>query len=560
MGKRLVSPLWLPFMLALVISSDQAFIHDLVIPATGLSDALRAVPYSAALTAIGGRPPYLWRILDGKLPTGLELNAASGQILGTPNEGGVFSVTIEASEGEKPKSRRGTRPISLTVEEKESIRSGMGPLRVSNVNPRYFQDADGNVIYLTGSHTWTDFQDIIPDPAGKSIADLGGFSGYLDFLQQHNHNFTRLWLVEHAWDSNDGSRYSPMPYPRTGPGMALDGQPKFRLDRFNQAYFDRLRQRVAEAQSRGIYVGVMLFDDWSTESPGAWKGHPFNKDNNINGIDGDANGDGLGIEYHTMAVPGIVTLEEAYVRKVIDTINDLDNVIYEIANETDASAAWQAYFIDFVRNYEAGKPKQHPVGTTAGDDAKTDVTNQWLMESASDWVAPRNENQDYLAVDGGPPAANGRKVILSDTDHLPHSSQDLSNWVWKSFMRGLNPIFMDSLDLGSPDREAARRALGQTLTYANRIDLAHMSPRGDLVSSGYCLANPGREYLIYLPQGPNVIVNLTSSSQMFSLEWFKPMTGERASAAAIKGGGSVSLRAPFPGKVVLYLFAHQDLR
>ena len=50
-----------------------------------------------------------------------------------------------------------------------------------------------------------------------------------------------------------------MPFARTGPGQAFDGKPKFDVTQFNQAYFDRLRQRVEAAQERGCYVAVMLF-------------------------------------------------------------------------------------------------------------------------------------------------------------------------------------------------------------------------------------------------------------------------------------------------------------
>ena len=50
-----------------------------------------------------------------------------------------------------------------------------------------------------------------------------------------------------------------------------------------------------------------------------------------------------------------------------------------------------------------------------------------------------------------------------------------------------------------PEFEFCRRAMGHTLAYANRMNLAAMTPRDDLASSGYCLANPGEEYLIYLP-------------------------------------------------------------
>ncbi len=41
-----------------------------------------------------------------------------------------------------------------------------------------------------------------------------------------------------------------------------------------------------------------------------------------------------------------------------------------------------------------------------------------------------------------PPSADGKKVVLPDTDHLWGHGGNYK-WVWKCFLRGLNPIFMD---------------------------------------------------------------------------------------------------------------------
>jgi len=85
--------------------------------------------------------------------------------------------------------------------------------------------------------------------------------------------------------------------------------------------------------------------------------------------------------------------------------------------------------------------------------------------------------------------------VLSDTDHLWGIGGDVA-WVWKSFLRGLNPIFMDPykgeiLSGGSKDRwEPVRVALGQTRRFAERISLAAVTPQPDLASTGYCLAQP----------------------------------------------------------------------
>ena len=104
-----------------------------------------------------------------------------------------------------------------------------------------------------------------------------------------------------------------------------------------------MRQRIIEAGERGIYVSIMLFNGFSVDKPSPnnnpWNGHPFNVNNNINGIDGDPNQTGKGTEVQTLLIPSVIAVEEAYVRKIVDTVNDLDNVLYEICNESDTNSA-----------------------------------------------------------------------------------------------------------------------------------------------------------------------------------------------------------------------------
>jgi hypothetical protein len=81
-----------------------------------------------------------------------------------------------------------------------------------------------------------------------------------------------------------------------GHAVALErqwmGKPRFDLNQFNERYFSRLRERAIAARERGIYVSLMLFGGYVEISE--WAGNPFNSQNNINGIDGDLNGDGKG--------------------------------------------------------------------------------------------------------------------------------------------------------------------------------------------------------------------------------------------------------------------------
>lgn len=447
-----------------------------------------------------------------------------------------------------------------------AAQAASGPLRRHATNPRYFADATGKVVYLTGSHHWENLQDVgdsTPLPAFD-------YSGFLDVLVALNHNFFRLWRWEQtrwgAWNGIDTLRFGPHPYPRTGPGTALDGDPRFDVTQFNQAYFDRMRQRVQQAGARGIYVSVMLFDGWSVESKGLWglnpwRGHPFHPSNNINGINGDPNNDGEGSETHALGVAAVTALQEAYVRKVVDTVNDLDNVLYEISNESGAqSALWQYHMIQYVKAYQASKPKQHPVGMTAqwpwpnNDPA---AANTALNNSPADWISPTGEPFNR-------PVASGAKVIVADTDHLCGICGDRT-FVWRSFTNGENPLFMDVWscdawwypnDCARPEWPSLRANLGHTRRYATRVNLAGMVPRPDLTSTFNMLAraaSSGAEYLAYLPSGGTATVNLSATKVQLAVEWFNPATGQAQDGGTVAGGATRSFTAPFSGDAVLYI-------
>ncbi len=440
-----------------------------------------------------------------------------------------------------------------------------GPLRVHPTNPRYFADALGKAVYLTGSHTWNSLIDIGPGDPPPAF----DYTAYLDFLRKHHHNFFRLWmeeemqwLIEQKGKTRVRNGMTPLPWARTGPGIAQDGKPKFDLSRFDIAFSDRLRSRVQEAGRRGIYVSVMLFEGWvqQHDKGGNWKDHPFHPDNNINGINGDADGDGLGTDVHTLADPAVTRLQEGFVRHVIDTVGDLDNVLYEIANECGTySTEWQYHFIRFIKEYEATKPKQHPVGMTFqwSPNAKLRGNNQTLLDSPADWISPNQEAGEWN-YKTNPPPADGRKVIVPDTDHLGGIWGNVA-WVWKSFTRGHNPIFMDPYDGsvlgegGTPAWAAVLSSMGVASQLAQRMDLAAMTPRNDLSSTQYCLADPGREYVVYLPEGGKATVDLSAAKGRIAVEWFTPQNGEKHSGVAVAGGGKRSFQAPFNGDAVLHL-------
>ena len=437
-------------------------------------------------------------------------------------------------------------------------------LHVSIENPRYFADPTGKIIFLTGSHTWGNLQDYryasLPSPPPMD------FGSYPDFLKRHNHNFFRLWAWESSMNPNarqGTTYYDPLPFARSGPGVALDGKPRFDLMNFNPIYFDRMRTRVIAARDNGIYASIMLFNGFSVEGKGnlggdPWQGHPFNPRNNINRIDG-----GSGLATHTLSNAAVIAHQESYVQKVIDTVNDLDNVLFEISNEDNGSAAdtaWQFHMIRFIHTCEATKPKQHPVGMT---QQYPEGDRDALLRSPSNWISSNVKV----------PRGDGRKVILNDTDHsyfwtgLKKDRLAAQRaWVWENFTRGNQCLFMDPyLDPshdrgrnnpadGKPDPywDTIRDAMGHTRAYAQRINLTLALPHDELASTSYCLANPGTEYLVYQPAaGEPFTLQLKTGSYRY--EWFDPVKGVAAGTGRIHASGETKFKPPFNGDSVLYL-------
>lgn len=463
-----------------------------------------------------------------------------------------------------------------------------GVLKHLPSNPRYFTDNSGKAIFLTGSHTWENFQDM----SSKEGRPKFNWTEYLDMMVSHNHNFMRFWIWEHparqAW-TRTLINIEPMPYKRAGKEMANDGKPKFDLDQWNELYFERMREKVIDAGKRGIYVSVMLFQGWSQnklaiKEADPFLSHPFNKTNNINGIDViNTHSDEAGKPtLHSLGNKAALARQESYVRKVIETVNDLDNVLYEIINE-GGSTEWCYYMVNYIRSFEKKMPKQHMIGL--GSRVSPPMLNKELWDSPADYVSPTWEPAGWSLpgsshVDNygnNPPANNHDKVCIIDTDHLWGIGGHYV-WAWKSFLRGLNPIFMDPWyssggyidpvevsyafvtggiskdERDYPDYPPLRASMGYIHSYAKRMDLKNLTPRGDLSTTNYCLANPGQEYLVYFPESNKATLDLSDVKGEVEVEWFIPSVNKVVKGVSpLKGGYFVIVEPPSSSDAVLYL-------
>jgi hypothetical protein len=108
-------------------------------------------------------------------------------------------------------------------------------------------------------------------------------------------------------------------------------------------------------------------------------------------------------------------------------------------------------------------------------------------------------------------------------DHVSSGNSDFG-FVWSAFTRGYHFNLYDK-PFESPQSEGTswrrvRRNVSQTLIHAQRMDLANVVPRGDLSSTGFCLAEPGVQYVVYQPDDEPFEVSGLKAGERYHFEWY----------------------------------------
>jgi hypothetical protein len=96
--------------------------------------------------------------------------------------------------------------------------------------------------------------------------------------------------------------------------------------------------------------------------------------------------------------------------------------------------------------------------------------------------------------------------------------------------------------------------MGQVRKFSERVNLAQMVPVENTTETHYCLANAGREYLVFQPGTKGEFtLNLSDATGTFAVEWLNVSTGQSVEGKPVKSEGVRTFQTPFGGPGVLYL-------
>ncbi len=191
------------------------------------------------------------------------------------------------------------------------------------------------------------------------------YGRYFDELQKNKLNLTRTFSGMYRETASafgiTQNTLAPLPeryicpWARSDtPGYA-DGGNKFDLSQWDQAYFDRLRDLLTQAQRRGIVVEMNLFCPMYDDA--LWNVCPLHPANNVNGTPACPREEVFALKHQALT-----DIQLALTRQIVQQLRDFDNLYYEVCNEPyfgGVTMEWQHRIVDEIVAVEKDFPQRH---------------------------------------------------------------------------------------------------------------------------------------------------------------------------------------------------------
>ncbi|MGC8842723.1 MAG: putative collagen-binding domain-containing protein [bacterium] len=400
----------------------------------------------------------------------------------------------------------------------------MGRLRALNLtlaisllpaNPHYFLAPEGKPLLLTGVYVW----DIFSNPKFD-------YKSFFHRLKENSLNFARVWVM---WGWEEENWLSP--YERTGPGLAKDGRAKFNLDSFNPFFFKHLKDVLEEARREGIYLQLVVFDAWCLKnSEGHWDRHCFNGANNVNGVNADKNGDGMGLEFCSLRDEKIVAYQKRFIDKLLEVCSSYENIFFEVANENYYDREWEKELGRYIKEKEKKQKVRHLVMPLDMPNHDGAGIKTWDLKTLKEGFRKAYEKFN--------------QPLIMDTDGIGEPSDDvIRRAFWTAFVSGGHFDFLDSAlspQTGggalNPLRSNVYRQMGYIAQLSKKMDFWRMKPMDEIVIEGtaFVLGEKGKSYVVYLPYGGRMKLKLESPA-LFRYRWFNPREGVFRGEGMFKG-------------------------
>ncbi len=450
-------------------------------------------------------------------------------------------------------------------------------------NPFYWQYKGEPVLLVGGSYQ----DNLFNHPHNPGLKPDGTLESHLDLLVSVGGNYVRN-TMSHRDSGN------VFPFKRLENG-------RFDLTQWNDQYWRRFDDFLRMTEKRGIIVQIEIwatYDYYSDRNPrfepqSGWSRHPFNPQNNVNYTAQQSrlptvwNEPPRAPELLTEGHPFFVTVPEldnntvvmpyqqAFVDKILSYTFNYSHVLYTMNNEiVQPLPEWGEYWMSYVR----GKAEE------IGKDIETTDMIRIIELSNPVWgdhlfnQIDQPELYSFLEV-----SQNNRKQISTQygwdqlmelREFLMDSPRPINNTkiyggggeaggtvdegmqkFWRNIMAGsASARFHRDADykagLGlNAQAQASLRSVGML---TNEMNIFSTEPRNDLLSNratneAYLLAEVGKQYALYFPDGGGVTLDLSDARGELKLKWLNISKSSWAREEILQGDGQVQINTPGRG-------------
>lgn len=460
------------------------------------------------------------------------------------------------------------------------MKHGWGqPIQLHPENPHYFFYKGKPLILITSAEHY-----------GAVINKAFDYTKYLKNLASEGMNYTRILsgtYIENKESFNiERNTLAPeknqliAPWARSDRTGYINGGNKFDLNKWDEAYFERLRGFVGMAEELDIIVEMTLFSSTYHDSYAIYS--PLYPNNNVNFKSLYHR-----TKWHATTGGRLFEYQKKLVRKIVEELNEFDNVIFEIHNEpwadqgvvkltynhyikesnpgwvnvvelaSEASLEWQKEIANVIRETEQEYPKKHII-------AQNYCNFKYPLEHV-------NHNIDMINFHYAFPEAVtwnygwNKPVSFDESGFLGNEPETYRNHAWNFILAGgavfsnLDFSFAVGYEDGTFQSDQSPGGGGPVLRtqlriladFMNKLNYIQMKPANHLIhlSPGIIMngiANPGEEYAFYLNSFNNTIIEIKAPEGEYNVNWVIPETGEQIPGGTVSSeNGILDINTPW---------------
>jgi hypothetical protein len=381
-----------------------------------------------------------------------------------------------------------------------------GALRVDSENPRHFVWEDGSRFFLMGYECdWLWALDM-------TSPETPVLDAFLDKLVDHGFNYIILNAYAHdtGWRSGTTGPDDYGPPPLYAWGGTNEEPDHSRLDLDYWQHYDRV---IEAMHRRGIVAHIMI--------------KVYNKR----------------VRWPTLRS----VQDDLYFRWLIARYAAYPNVIWDYSKEAhlQKDLDYKRFRLGFLQQHDPYQRLRTIHDDTANYDAGhyDDLLDYRSDQQHARWrqtILSQRAQRTWPVVNVEFGYEHGPEGLEDKTYGVVQSPEEVCRRAWEIYLAGGYGAYYytyTAWDVIRPEDTPPGYAYFRNLRdFFERTRYWRMEPTEGLVSNGYCLADRGREYVVFLNRAEPFTLELEPQRQPLAAEWFQPLTGQRRPAGPLREG------------------------